>query len=283
MSSWIDTIYLFNTIINMFSTTCTILFILYRFTSIFSYIIGFVKFLKRLLFGCLYIKNTISQTIIHNGYIYNQQNDETVTTEPDSFFTKCKKKVSYYLSFLYPKKQEYSTLPIYQTNISLLYENNDRDNNLINYDPITINDNIQSNGGTSVHYNRSDPASIERHILHNQITNLIDDSISEQSYNNNHNYNEFGNNYDNYNYNDDNYNCNQESIPLLDSIQQEPSISSSQINNLLNVSNLFTPTLQTTTQLKYKDTDTVSNSYYSDTDTVANENFINQFKSLNLN
>jgi len=278
MSSLVDTIYLFNTVLNIFSTTCTVLFLLYRFTSIFSYILGFLKFIRRLFTGCIYIKNSISRSISHNSYIYNQQNDDLITNN-DSFFTKCKKKISYYMSYFFQKKQQYSPLPIYQTNISVMYDMNDNDN-VINYDPITINQNIQNNNNTN---------SIERLVINNQIDNLIDETDD---------------------YSDDYNNNNNDYIPLLNSIQfkhntnsiykeqynsiykehstveqpqsQENIMTQSFINKLFNTSQFITPTLQTPNDNPHETLIDIQSSHYSDIDN-DNSNFLEQFKSLNLN
>ena len=66
MINWLDNLYIINTILNFCSTTFTLLFILYRFTSLFSYIIGFIKFCGKLFNGVVYLKK------LSVDYYYNK-------------------------------------------------------------------------------------------------------------------------------------------------------------------------------------------------------------------
>ncbi len=159
MTDLLNTLYLFNTILNVFSTTGTLLFLLYRFTSFFSYIVGFIKFCGRLFNGVVYVKNKIvnyyypydyssiqcSEEDLEEGHynddgvIYNTVENNTKR----SFFSRCKSGI---YNFFFPKKKEYSTLPIYHTRASYIVSDEEREDN----------------------------TTIEQRIIHDQISNLLD-------------------------------------------------------------------------------------------------------------
>ena len=62
--------YLFNTIINTFWYIFTILFVLYKFTSFFTYVINFVNFCKDLWINLIWIQTKITDYILYKrGYI----------------------------------------------------------------------------------------------------------------------------------------------------------------------------------------------------------------------
>jgi hypothetical protein len=173
MSDWMSNLYLINTILNIISTTFTLLFLLYRFTSLFSYIIGFVKFCGKLFNGIVYLKNTaydyyynrtghINEDIEHglsdsnddyyssDGVIYRSMHSN------DSFFSKCKRKIYNMYNYLYPKKSEYNIIPIYQTRSSYIIDN-DNDNS-------DLNDH-----------------QIEQNIINQQINTLLDEENDDDS------------------------------------------------------------------------------------------------------
>ena len=178
-TGWLESIYFLNVIFNMMSTTGTLLFLLYRFTSFFSYVFGFLKFIKKLLMGCLYIKHSISKSVIttqykYNNYLYNDdENNNTEYSRPndiesqqphsfepnDTFFTKCTKKLYGFISYLNPKKKEYSVLPVYETQITTLYNQHDIENNTQYTTP--FNHDIS-------------PEKIQQNIFNQHIQNLID-------------------------------------------------------------------------------------------------------------
>ena len=159
MSDLLNTLYLFNTILNVFSTTGTVLFLLYRFTSFFSYIVGFIKFCGRLFNGIVYVKNKIinyyypydyssiqcSEEDLEEGHynddgiIYNTVENNT----KKSFFSRCKTNI---YNFFFPKKKEYNTLPIYHTRASYIVSDEERE----------------------------DGTTIEQRIINDQISNLLD-------------------------------------------------------------------------------------------------------------
>jgi len=149
MSDWLNNLYFFNTILNIFSTSFTILFLLYRFTSLFTYIIGFLKFCGKLFKGILYIKNKIVNYLYPNDYTnikyetnYNRDLENNYTTDGytyrstnnddsinrdlgsiyddennKSFFTKCKNSI---YKWLFPRKKQYNVLPVYETRTSYI-------------------------------------------------------------------------------------------------------------------------------------------------------------------
>ena len=149
MSDWLNNLYFFNTILNIFSTSFTILFLLYRFTSLFTYIVGFLKFCGKLFKGIIYLKNKIVNYLYPNDYTnikyetnYNRDLENNYTTDGytytytntddstnrhldsiyddennKSFFTKCKNNI---YKWLFPKKKQYNVLPVYETRTSYI-------------------------------------------------------------------------------------------------------------------------------------------------------------------
>ena len=176
MSEWMNNLYLINTILNTISTTFTLLFLLYRFTSLFSYIVGFVKFCGKLFNGIVYLKNTaLDYYYNRTGHInedieygltdsHDNNNDDYYTSDGvvyrsvysnETFFSKFKNKV---YSFIYPKKNEYNSLPIYQTRSSYIINSDDPG------------------------YNQNDTQTdncIEQNIINQQLNNLLDEEDDE--------------------------------------------------------------------------------------------------------
>lgn len=81
-------IYLFQSILNIIWTLFSILFVLYRFTSFFSYIYNSLKFIGRII---MYIKNKLTN---RSEYIVSDQRNQS---EP--FFTRFKKGVYYIMGY----------------------------------------------------------------------------------------------------------------------------------------------------------------------------------------
>ena len=184
--------YLFNVILNICSTIFTLLFLLYRFTSLFTYIYGFIKFCGKLIKSCFYVKNKIQS--FRSGYIYTSlsQND----SQSNTFKNVAYKKIKSVYNYFFPKKKEYNILPIYQTRESFIESQNDynnNNNNNDNYDDNNSNyDNVQDNhihsninivqyNDTSL-YNKVDNDNShqryrdENEYINNYINNLIDES-----------------------------------------------------------------------------------------------------------
>lgn len=109
-------IYFVTAIINMFWQIFTILFVLYRFTSFFSMVINFVKFLGKLLQGIVYVKNHI-RTYITGYTMVTSQND----TSHKTTFQKC---YEWIFGNTTPKTEE---LPLFETRMS--YTNEQGKNN----------------------------------------------------------------------------------------------------------------------------------------------------------
>jgi hypothetical protein len=111
-------LYLFNTIVNTIWYIFTILFVLYRFTSFFSYIYNFVKFCGKLFLGVNYAYNQIKIYIKRrSGYINLNSNDIEAQTEfmlPDqnarhktifeTFKETVTKKYNYYYYMIFGKQ-----------------------------------------------------------------------------------------------------------------------------------------------------------------------------------
>jgi hypothetical protein len=85
-------IFLIGTVINTVWTVLSMLFVLYRFTSFFSMIYNFIKFLGKIGKGIVYIKNKFQLYIMkRNGYsVFNNEHD--LPTRPKTFFESVKSK-----------------------------------------------------------------------------------------------------------------------------------------------------------------------------------------------
>lgn len=113
-------LYLFNTIVNTIWYIFTILFVLYRFTSFFSYIYNFVRFCGKLFVGVNYVYNEIKMYIRRrSGYINLNSADIEAQTEillPDqnirhktifeTFKETVAKKYNYYYYMIFGKQSE---------------------------------------------------------------------------------------------------------------------------------------------------------------------------------
>ena len=85
------------------------LFVLYKFTSFFTYMYNFCKFLGQLTQGMFYVKNRVGEFIEHRQNQYISRPSQTTSTT--SFFTRMKNKVTnYFWGKSQPMNQE---LPLY--------------------------------------------------------------------------------------------------------------------------------------------------------------------------
>ena len=100
-------IYLINTVINIIWYIFSILFVLYKFTSFFSYIYNFGKFLGRLTQGLFYIKNRILEFIEQRE---NQYITRPTSVQSQSIFTRIKNKITCYF---WGEPKEQVVLPMY--------------------------------------------------------------------------------------------------------------------------------------------------------------------------
>lgn len=145
----IDIVYfinIFNLVLNTISTIFTLLFILYRFTSLFSYMLGFIKFCGRIINGIFYVKNNIYYYT--SGYSYKSVNEENENDNKQnkSIFGSIGSYVSKAYYYVFPKKKEYNVLPVYEIRESYIR----RDNDIVENDDET-----------------------EKNILNNQINQLM--------------------------------------------------------------------------------------------------------------
>lgn len=186
MTEWINNLYLINTILNICSTTFTLLFLLYRFTSLFSYIIGFIKFCGKLFNGIIYLKNLtvnyyynrtsqITQDTtytIDTEYGLNESSDHYYTSDGfvfrsvysnETFFNKIKRKAYNLYHYIYPKKNEYNVIPIYETRTSY------------------IDDQLAGNNGNNCNNGISNITNtqIEKNLIIDHINNLLDEEDSD--------------------------------------------------------------------------------------------------------
>ena len=127
-------LYLFNTIVNTIWYIFTILFVLYRFTSFFSYIYNFVRFCGKLFVGVNYAYNQIKMYIRRrSGYININSDDIEAQTEfvlPDqnirhktifeTFKETVTKKYNYYYYIIFGKQN--TTTPTTTSNVIPLVE-----------------------------------------------------------------------------------------------------------------------------------------------------------------
>ena len=98
--------YFVYSVIDLVWKICSILFVLYRFTSFFSMIYDFFKFSGRLLKGLIYVKDQIVIYIRKRNNYGIEQYDLPI--RQDSFFTKLYNK-------LFKKNENHTYLPLYET------------------------------------------------------------------------------------------------------------------------------------------------------------------------
>lgn len=119
-------LYLFNTIINVIWYIFTILFVLYKFTSFFTYIYGFVKFCTKtvgwITWGVDKVKLFIDQQTGYSNSDIDTDTDTDTDEEPiqtkPTIMQNLKKKarIVWYYAFGKPKKQNtYYDIPLYET------------------------------------------------------------------------------------------------------------------------------------------------------------------------
>ena len=87
-------LYLLNTIINIIWYIFTVLFVLYKFTSVFSYAYNFLRFCGKI-FGCVHYVYDQARIYIYkrNGYIICDE-ENTINTRPKTIFQSCKDYIS---------------------------------------------------------------------------------------------------------------------------------------------------------------------------------------------
>lgn len=119
-------LYLFNTVINTIWYVCTILFFLYRFTSFFSYVYGFLRFCGKLWLGVVYVFDQIRLYLRRRQGYYSFEEDtieeqllpeqsqrqKTVFQMIKDSFHKTGKKV---YSFFFGSVKQTVSIPMYQT------------------------------------------------------------------------------------------------------------------------------------------------------------------------
>lgn len=88
-------IFFVNTVINIIWYIFSILFVLYKFTSFFSYIYNFGKFLGQLTQGAFYIKDRVVEFTEHRSNQYITRPNTQVSSQ--SFFNRIKNKIKSYI------------------------------------------------------------------------------------------------------------------------------------------------------------------------------------------
>lgn len=142
-------LYLFNTIINTIWYIFTVLFVLYKFTSFFSYIYNFFRFCGKLFNGIYYVYDQIKIYIRkRRGYIYLPSDDDIEANDillPEqrrkhkTIFETCKDYISRKYDYYYYKifgrqrtvnnrKRDSTHINLTETTISSNYNNNSRYN-----------------------------------------------------------------------------------------------------------------------------------------------------------
>lgn len=113
---------LLNTILNVIWYISTVLFLLYRFTSLFSYGYNFLKFCGKIWIGVCWVKDKTVSFIKRDELHIQPVNNKTIYQK---FRNKCKKVYNYF----YPKKD--NLFPMYSSNRESYVQNyidNDNDN-----------------------------------------------------------------------------------------------------------------------------------------------------------
>lgn len=148
----INILNILNVILNTISTSFTLLFILYRFTSLFSYMLGFIKFCAKIIKGIFYIKNNISY--YSSGYCYTTLSNDDNNSK--SIFSKIGNYVNRTYRYFFPKKKEYTILPVYEIRESYIDQNNENNQN----------DNNNTND-------------IEKNLINAQLNDLMNDDYND--------------------------------------------------------------------------------------------------------
>lgn len=105
-------LYLFNTIINTIWYIFTILFVLYRFTSFFSYIYNFSRFCGKIFTGIKYVYNYINSKNIHNYHNIDIESQ----LRPKTTFQKFKEAVQQKWAKMFGKSSSnHNDVPKYET------------------------------------------------------------------------------------------------------------------------------------------------------------------------
>ena len=89
-------IYLVNTIINIIWYIFSILFVLYKFTSFFTYIYNFGKFLGKLTQNIFYVKDRVVEFTEQQRNQYITRPSQVSQVKSQSFFTRMKNNVTNY-------------------------------------------------------------------------------------------------------------------------------------------------------------------------------------------
>lgn len=212
--------YFISNIINTIWQIFTMLFLLYKFTTFFSSVYNFGKFLNKLLKGCLYIKDQI-QLYITKRINYSIDNEHiNFPTRPKSFFSMFKDKCYNIYNKVFnvdnTTNNTNTTLPLYETRTSLLNLNNELNESIESEFPIEssinfikyINNNSQNSYENSDYLNMSrmnykkvssnEPPSENEHCklndseLNEQYNNELNEELNEQSETDSQFYSTFG-------------------------------------------------------------------------------------------
>lgn len=246
-------LYLFNTIINTIWYLFTILFVLYKFTSFFSYMYNFVKFCGKIF---TWIKYLYDQIIIYlqkkKGYKYTLLNDleSQTTSQNKTYFQKIKDNIwkSYvkfklYLGFRHiqrPSERNYEiplTETISNSNIKnesyynsseKLYFNNtidDLDESSLLFEYLNNENNKDNNESSEIPFNLQNSINISDNFNFNESNDNFNKS------NDNFNFNQSKNNMLNLSkYNSNTYNIDSHTS-ILNTFIKKPTSNTYNINN----------------------------------------------------
>lgn len=110
-------IYFLQTILNIIWTIFSILFVLYRFTTFFSYILNFIKFLGKITNGILYVKNQVSLKLGFQNNSYTQLPESSNTVKNKTVIQHIKSKFSSLYRYISGNKYQQVDLEMCTTSI----------------------------------------------------------------------------------------------------------------------------------------------------------------------
>lgn len=148
-------IYFVQTLLNIIWYIFSILFVLYRFTTFFSYILNFVRFVGKIGSGIVYIKNQMSARLgfNNNQYIKIPSNSHT---QNKTMFQKIKSKISSTYNYCFGKNSQQPDIEMCTTSIydppkvqervafEDYFDNLMKDSEVLHETPIVESNNISS-------------------------------------------------------------------------------------------------------------------------------------------
>ena len=262
MINIINLLHLFNVVFNTISAIFTLLFILYRFTNLFSYVIGFIKFCGKLMKGVFYIKNKLSFGDYRPYIVVNSEEDNYDINSSDndndndnnSIFNKARKYISNAYYYIFPKKKEYNILPVYEMRESYIdgnsvYSGSRMENNILNthINNLMLNNSVIDNDNVKTgQINDEHP----QHLYYNKLNDNYNDPDNKNwsnkqymHYNDDDNDDDDDDDDDDDNYESDNVNYglgNSDTLPFLPFQKSNLNVKSNCDNDLIKSNSIET-------------------------------------------